>query len=302
MSGHYSFIISKPAKWALWLARLSIPVALISFLMLRFGGMHPSIVVFCFATAIILALLSLLVSLIAFPSIWVDGHKGGRRLWGAFLRGLVVLVPALVLVYFYVSRPAFSDLSTNPANPPLFEAAWQAREDGDNLLDIGSEESRNEQAAAYPELESHSVDQSPVLMFLVLKDLVTEAGWSILGEVVPSEDKPEGMLEATGTNIFTGLRYAVVLRIQDNGNEGTLLDMRSASLWGPHDLGQNARRIKGFFGQVDEKLRQSTKLYELKLEELERQERLKRGPLPRRKPKIPPKSNQKKSKKQTSTG
>jgi hypothetical protein len=44
---------------------------------------------------------------------------------------------------------------------------------------------------------------------------------------------------------------------------------------------------------LNEKLGQSLKLYQLQLEELERQERLKRGPLPRRKPKLPPKSSQK---------
>ncbi len=293
MSGHYSFHTSRPAVWALWLARLSIPVALISFLLMRFGGLHPSIAIYCFATSIMLALLSLLVSIVAFPTIWFDGQKGGRRLWGAFLRGLVVLVPALVVAFYYFNRPAFTDLSTNPEDPPVFEMAWQERQDYDNRLDIASLDEREEQARAYPELAGKDIEQSPQLIYLLVRDLIKENGWTLLGEKVPSEESSDGNFEVGIRSIITGFRYVAAIRLQDDGNEGTRVDMRSAALWGDHDFGQNAKRIRGFYSDLNEKLGQSLKLYQLQLEELERQERLKRGPLPRRKPKLPPKSSQK---------
>lgn len=273
------------------LARLSIPVALLSFLLMRFGGLHPAIALYCFATAIALAVLSLLVSIAAFPAIWIDGQKGGRRLWGAFLRGLFVLVPALVLLYYYLDRPAYTDLSTNLENPPIYVRAWQERLDFDNSLNIAPLAEREARILAYPDLVSKSIDQSPQLIYLLVQDIIKDRGWTILQSQAPSEDNLNGRIETTTRSVITGLRYAVVVRIEDNGNEGSLLDMRSASLWGRHDLGVNADRIKSFYADVNEKLGQGLKLYKLELEEQERQERLKRGPVPRNKPGSPKQGN-----------
>ncbi|MCV6547663.1 MAG: DUF1499 domain-containing protein [Cohaesibacter sp.] len=285
MSGHYSFQISQPAILALGLARLAIPVAFLSFLLMRFADLHPAIAIYCFATAIVIALLSWLVSIAAFPAIWFDGQKGGRRLWGAFLRGLLVLVPALVLAYYYFNRPAFSDLSTNLENPPIFDLAKQQRQQYDNELTMISHINRQQQARAYPELTGKLVEHPPQLVYLLVKDLIEKNGWTLLGETAPSEEEPNGRMEISIRSIFSGLRYVAIIRLQDDGQESTIVDMRSASLWGHHDFGLNARRIRIFFADMDEKLGQGLKLYQLQLEEVERQERLKRGPLPRKKPK-----------------
>ena len=286
MAGHYQFKTSLLAKWALWLSRLAIPVVVLSFLFMRFGNMHPSLAVYCFASAIALALLSLLVSIFALPSIWIDGTKGGRKLWGAFLRGLVVLLPALVLAYLYFSRPAFSDLSTNPVDPPPFALAWSERRDADNSLEIHGLKSRKQQALAYPELESKEVGHPLELMHLLVRDLAEKEGWTILREERPGFDDVESYIEAKATSLITGLRYVVAIRLRDAVDEGTIIDMRSASLWGPHDLGRNASRIISFMDTIEKRLQDSIKRYELQLEEDQRRRRIEQGPMPRPKPVI----------------
>jgi uncharacterized protein (DUF1499 family) len=57
-------------------------------------------------------------------------------------------------------------------------------------------------------------------------------------------------LEATAATPVFGFRDSVVLRLRPSA-EGTEVDMRSASNIGEHDLGQNARRIRWFFKQLD---------------------------------------------------
>ena len=285
MTGQYKFKVSKPALWALWLSRLSIPVAILSFVLMRFGGLHPSVAIYCFATAVLLALLAVLVSLIALPGIWFEGNIGGKRLWGAFLRSQLILLPTLAAAYFYFTRPDFSDLSTNPLDPPAFSEAWSEREDADNRLDIADLETREQKALAYPELASKLINHPLELVSLMVEDTIKDNKWVILHQSGGSQYDTERLFEVKTSSLITGLRYVMAVRLEDDGDDGTIVDMRSASLWGTHDMGLNARRITSFMQSLDEKLDTSIKRYELRLEQIERQRRLDMGPIPRSKPK-----------------
>ena len=285
MPGKYKFKVSRLAIWALWLARLTIPVAILSFLLMRFGGLHPAIAVYCFIASLALAVLSLIVGLIAFPAIWFEGQIGGKRLWGAVLRALVVIIPAVIFSYFYFSIPAFSDLSTNPVDPPEFVRAWQLREDADNSLAVSSLAMREKQALAYPELESQHFDQSAELMYLLVLDELKKQKWDLIQTSNQRDSADGSRFEASARSVITGLRYVIAVRIRPDGEDASILDMRSASLWGPHDFGRNASYIMGFLQAVDKRLEQSVAHFELQLEEIERQRRLELGPLPRPKPK-----------------
>jgi hypothetical protein len=285
MSGIYKFKTSRLAPWALWFARLCIPVAILSFLLMRFGGLHPSIAIYCFAVSVLLAALSILTSWAAFHAIWFEGYRGGKWLWGAFVRSMVVLLPAAVAAFFYFTLPPFSDLSTNPIDPPEFVAAWQMRTDADNSLAIASLKVREAQTLAYPTLKSLVYDQPIALMQLALADELQKSKWQILRSEEQKADGDNAYYEAYTRSIITGLRYVVVIRLSPTGEEETTLDMRSASLWGGHDFGMNARRIEGFVEGINERMSSNVQRYELQLEEIERLRRLQMGPLPKPKPK-----------------
>ena len=49
------------------------------------------------------------------------------------------------------------------------------------------------------------------------------------------------------------LPYTVVIRIASQ-DESSLVDVRSASSWGPHDFGANARNIRQFLTELDTQL------------------------------------------------
>ncbi|WP_316863419.1 DUF1499 domain-containing protein [uncultured Cohaesibacter sp.] len=292
MTGIYKFQTSRLAKLALWQARLSAPVAILSFLLMRFAGLHPSIALYCFAAAVLMATLSILTSWAAFPGIWFKGMKGGKWLWGAFVRSLFVLLPAAVFAYFYFTTPPFSDLSTNPVDPPEFTVAWQLRQDQDNDLTIASLAEREQQALAFPELESLEVNQPIALMQMLIADELAKRKWNVLRADEATENTEESEFEASTRSIITGLVYVMSIRLRSDGEETTILDMRSASLWGPRDFGLNAGRIKSFLVDVRSRIDQGVQRYELKLEELERLRRLQQGPLPRPRPKdLGPKSS-----------
>ncbi len=60
----------------------------------------------------------------------------------------------------------------------------------------------------------------------------------------------ERYLEAVATSFLFGFPSDVVFRLIEE-EDGTLVDMRSSSRWGPHDLGANAALIEEFMGALD---------------------------------------------------
>lgn len=65
-----------------------------------------------------------------------------------------------------------------------------------------------------------------------------------------TEEVVERYIEAVATSFIFGFESDVVIRISEE-EEGTLVDMRSNSRWGPHDLGSNAARIIAFMEDLD---------------------------------------------------
>ncbi|NKB50996.1 MAG: DUF1499 domain-containing protein [Rhizobiaceae bacterium] len=67
------------------------------------------------------------------------------------------------------------------------------------------------------------------------------------------EEQEERYVEAVATSLLFGFESDVVLRLVEE-EEGTLVDMRSTSRWGAHDLGSNAARIISFMSELDDAL------------------------------------------------
>ncbi len=57
-------------------------------------------------------------------------------------------------------------------------------------------------------------------------------------------------IEAEARSLIFGFPSDVVIRIVEE-EDATLVDMRSSSRWGPHDLGSNAAQIKAFLKALD---------------------------------------------------
>ncbi len=68
-----------------------------------------------------------------------------------------------------------------------------------------------------------------------------------------SEPTEERYVEAVASSFVMGFESDIVVRLIE-GEDGTLVDMRSASRYGPHDLGSNADRIVAFLSDLDDAL------------------------------------------------
>ncbi len=70
------------------------------------------------------------------------------------------------------------------------------------------------------------------------------------GEGEEADTPDERYVEAVARSFLFGFESDVVIRVVEE-EEGTLVDMRSNSRWGPHDIGSNAARIVSFMSDLD---------------------------------------------------
>ena len=76
------------------------------------------------------AVLSILVGLAAFAAIWQNGSRGMGRILLAFLISTILLAYPAYLALQYRKLPPIHDITTDPIDPPRFEALARLRSGG----------------------------------------------------------------------------------------------------------------------------------------------------------------------------
>ena len=158
------------------------------------------------------------------------------------LIGLAASVVVLVVTapyYAAVSLPLTNDVTTDRDDPPLFEQIAAQSAPGANLLAY-TETEAEVQAQGYPDLVGIRAPGGADVSFGKAVDLARALGWEVV-----SEDAGTGLIEATATTFWFGFRDDVAIRVRREDDE-TVVDLRSASRVGGHDLGANAERIRAF--------------------------------------------------------
>src|SRR5215471_17086525 len=114
--------VSGLATWARSLAVFSVVAVLVSILIVRFGFLEMKPALATFFGALALAGLSILVGFAAFAAIWQNGTRGmGRILLALLIDALVLAYPAYLAVQ-YRRLPPIHDITTDPVDPPRFDA------------------------------------------------------------------------------------------------------------------------------------------------------------------------------------
>ena len=153
--------VSSLASWARNLAVFSVVAVLVSILIVRFGFLEMKPALATFFGALACAGLSILVGLAAFVAIWQNGSRGMSRILLAMLIDLMVLAYPAYLAYKYRTLPPIHDITTDPINPPRYEALARLRSgDGANTAVYAGLYSAELQHAAYPDIEPVSLDMT----------------------------------------------------------------------------------------------------------------------------------------------
>ena len=241
--------VSKSAAWSRRLAAFSAMLLVISAAAHRFGYLQTVDFIPVLGVVVVLAVAALLLAARAFYRLWHYSDRGGRNLIVGASIALVVLTPFGLVLYRALTQPMLHDVSTDVEDPPVLRFAAGSRTPDMNPVASYTEEERRLQLAEYPQVTGRRYDLGIDRVVTAISKIVEDRGWRI---VSPWTTSPEGdaSLEALVTTPILGFRVDVAIRVTNEGRS-TYVDMRSASRYGVHDLGDNAARIKAFLADLD---------------------------------------------------
>jgi uncharacterized protein (DUF1499 family) len=235
--------VSSLASWARNLAVFSVVAVLVSIVIVRFGFLEMKPALATFFGALGCAGLSILISLAAFVAIWRNGSRGMSRILLALLIDAAVLAYPAYLGLQYKRLPPIHDITTDPIDPPRFEALAQLRSgEGANTAVYAGLYSAELQRQAYPDIEPVELETSAQRAFQIALQLVTRRKWLIIDERPPQPPRMVGRIEAVARSPIMGFREDVSIRVTADG-EDSRVDIRSSSRYFESDLGSNAARI-----------------------------------------------------------
>jgi hypothetical protein len=244
--------VSSLASWARNLAVFSVVAVLVSIIIVRFGFLEMKPALATFFGALTCAGLSILVGLAAFAAIWRNGSRGMSRILLAMLIDAVVLAYPAYLGLQYRKLPPIHDITTDPIDPPRFEALARLRTgDGANTAVYAGLYSAEQQRLAYPDIETVELDVSVQRAFELTSQLVARRKWLVIDERAPLPPRQIGRIEAVARTPIMGFREDVSIRFTADGDDGSRVDIRSSSRYFESDLGSNAARINKLIDDIN---------------------------------------------------
>lgn len=243
-----------PSRLALWSRRFalfSLVVALIAIILVRGGFVEAIAGLAVFGSAVLVAIIGMILAVAAFVVIWVHGSPGFGRALTALLIGVALTAyPSYLLARSY-RLPAISDITTDTADPPRFEAIARLRSRGANPVNYPSAEVAQKQREAYPDIAPMALAASVTDAYEGALEVITARKWRIVDVRTPQAGRRDGRIEAVALTTIMGFRDDVVVRVRAV-QRGSRIDIRSASRYGKHDLGSNARRIRSLIEDIEE--------------------------------------------------
>ncbi len=239
------------ATWARNLAVFSVIAVGVSILIVRFGFLEMKPAIATFFGALGLAALSILIGLAGFAAIWQNGTRGMSRILLAFVIDAVVLAYPAYLALQYRKLPPIHDITTDPIDPPRFEALGRLRTgDGANTAVYAGLYSAEQQRQAYPDIEPVELQIPVDRAYAITLQLVNKRKWLVIDERSPQPPRRIGRIEAVARTPIMGFREDVSIRVVPDGDDSRV-DIRSSSRYFESDLGSNAARITKLIDDIN---------------------------------------------------
>jgi uncharacterized protein (DUF1499 family) len=243
--------VSSLATWTRNLAVFAVVAVVVSILILRFGFLEMKPALATFFGALACAGLSILIGFAAFAAIWQNGTRGMSRILIAFVLDAAVLAYPAYLALQYRKLPPIHDITTDPIDPPRFEALASLRSgDGANTAVYAGLYSAEQQRHAYPDIEPVQLEIPVDRAFAIALRLVNKRKWLVIDERAPQPPRGVGRIEAVARTPIMGFREDVSIRVSPDG-EDSRVDIRSSSRYFESDLGSNAARITKFIDELN---------------------------------------------------
>jgi uncharacterized protein (DUF1499 family) len=243
--------VSSLASWARNLAVFAVVAVVVSIIIVRFGFLEMKPALATFFGGLAIAALSILFGLAGFAAIWQNGSRGMARILLAFLiAGMILAYPAYLGLQ-YRKLPAIHDITTDPIDPPRFDALARLRTgDGANPAVYAGLYSAEQQRQFYPDIEPIELEIPVDRAYAIALQLVNKRKWLVIDERAPQPPRRIGRIEAVARSPIMGFREDISIRVVPDGDDSRV-DIRSASRFFESDLGSNAARVTKFIDDLN---------------------------------------------------
>jgi uncharacterized protein (DUF1499 family) len=243
--------VSKLAVWARGVALFAIPVVLLAIIISRFGFLELTPSLATLGGALFLAVVGVLLAFASFVVIWREGYRGIGLSVTALAIGIAILAyPSYFAVKAY-RLPMLNDITTDPADPPRFDAIARLRSRNANPLAYPGTATAEQQRKAYADIEPVMLSVTPEEAYEAAYAVLTKHKWRVVDARKPQPGRRDGLIEAVARTPIMGFPDDVVVRVRTD-DDGARIDIRSASRYGTHDFGTNASRVRGLAEEIDD--------------------------------------------------
>jgi uncharacterized protein (DUF1499 family) len=198
-----------------------------------------------YTTPLLILLVATLIAFIALVMVLaglVFGQFSSLNITRALIALVIsagIFVPIFLGGRAVANVPSINDIMTDTQNPPQFEVVPTVRKPFDNSLAL-SEDRLAYHRKMYGDMKPLQLADTPDAIFDKVLELVDDRGWLLV-----AADRAKGTVEATVATALFGFKDDVVIRLSAADN-GTRVDMRSASRQGRTDFRVNSKRIMAF--------------------------------------------------------
>jgi Protein of unknown function (DUF1499) len=269
--------ISRLSIWARRIALFSLVATVIAIIIVRSGALDLVPALSTLAGALVLACVAILLAFGAGIVIWREGVGGGSYAVTAFFIGFALIAYPLYLGARAYHLPAIYDITTDPIDPPRFDAIARLRPRDANPITYAGLYTAEQQHNAYADIEPDDTTVSPQEAYDAAMKVITKRRWRVVDARPPQGGPPaapppgarlraaadtrsspnatarDGIIEAVARTPILGFRDDVVVRVRAT-SDGARIDVRSASRYGRNDLGTNASRVRNLIDDIDDVL------------------------------------------------
>jgi uncharacterized protein (DUF1499 family) len=252
------YIHSEPtSRLALWARRTAFFAAIatiLAIIIVRSGLLEIQPALATFGGALVVAVIALLLAFAAFVVIWMEGLAGMGAALAAMLISLALLAYPAYLGLKAYRLPWIYDITTDPIDPPRYEALARLRPRDANPIAYAGLYAAEQQRSAYPDIGPLGTNATAQSAYDATLAVVNKRRWRVVEARAPQAGRRDGRIEAVARTPIMGFRDDVVVRIREEP-DGARIDARSSSRYGWFDFGTNAARIRSMINDIEDAIR-----------------------------------------------
>jgi uncharacterized protein (DUF1499 family) len=256
-TARYSVKEAHEAVWARRVALFFVQLMILTVLLHRFASLTTPVAINLMAVSIAGLFIAIGIAVFSIIRIWFGGQTGAAQAFAAIFIACLGLAAPAYFLFHAVTLPRLNDVQTSPEEPIDFKMLNTMRPADANPIVQPDEAAIELQADGYPDIGPMSLERSAPEVFSIVHEAVERLGWTIVLNETPGETGA-GRIEATDRTLVMGFTDNVLVQVKGD-DAHAIVDVRSASRYGMHDLGANAARIRALFEEINTALEKGEK-------------------------------------------